>query len=324
MRRRVKRGARRRLSGQFVARHLHAGATAVAWLRNPCAARPQQAPCVARAGKSRRPQVMDIDAAQHCRSDFPKFFPMLVQRQRREVQMPKSQRSNYYHGPLQSPLLRRIGHRLDPKVAPFGYSGGAESWRKRVEALRAYEAQRVADGLKALGDNLGVSQPAEWPSQSRLTSREKYFCDIAWALARRHVPAFKHLDTPVWDSKSVAQEGQEGAAPAIDTALLHSIEYYRRVLAKEANDGQVQLPPNGMAKKVLELIKQIVAQNCESLPSRPSYRRSVPHLKTVERLLEQIDGAFDAVLNGCGTSIQCEYVEHVCPTLDGLDEKPWL
>ena len=47
---------------------------------------------------------------------------------------------------------------------------------------------------------------------------------MAWALARRHVPAFKHMDTPVPDSKAVAQDGHEGAAPAIDTALLHSVE----------------------------------------------------------------------------------------------------
>jgi hypothetical protein len=238
--------------------------------------------------------------------------------------VPKSQRNSHYHGLLQTPLLRRIGHRLNPEVAPFGYSGGAESWRQRVEALRANEAKRVGEGMKALGDDLGVSQPAEWPSEPRLTPREKYFCDIAWALARRHVPAFKHLDTPVSDSKAVAQDGQEGAAPAIDTALLHSVEYYRRVIAKEAEDGQVLLPPNEVAKRVLGVIKQFVGQDCNSPRSSLSYRSAAPHLKTVERLLEQIDGAFDAVLNGCGTSIQCEYVEHVCPNLDRLDERPWL
>jgi hypothetical protein len=274
-------------------------------------------------GASARPQVTDSEEVHHCRDDFGEFFPMLQYRQHREIHVPKPQRNNQYQGLLQKPSLRRIGHRLDPKTVPFGYSGGAESWRRRVEALRASEAIHVGKYLKALGDDLGVSQPAEWQSEPKLTPREKYFCDIAWALARRHVPAFKHMDTPVSDLKAVAQDGREGAAPAIDTALLHSVEYYRRVIAKEANDGQVQLPPNAMAKRVLGAIKQIVAQDCR-LATSPRYRGPVPHLKSVERLLEHIDGAFDAVLNGRGTSIQCEYVEHVCPSLDRLDEKPWL
>ena len=275
-------------------------------------------------GTSGIPQVMDSEEAHHCRDDFRKFFPMLLQRLQEENHVPKSQRKNHYQGLLQKPLLRRIGHRIDPKTTPFGYSGDAECWRRSVEALQANEARRVGEGLKALGDELGVSQPAEWQSESKLSLREKYFCDIAWAFARRHVPAFKHLDTPVSNLKAVAQDGREGAAPAIDTALLISVEYYRRVITKEANDGRVQLTPNELAKRVLRAITQFVAQDGKSLPSGQNYRGPVPHLKTVERLLEQIDGAFDAVLNGRGTSIQCEYVEHVCPTLDGLDEKPWL
>ena len=222
------------------------------------------------------------------------------------------------------PLFRRIGHRLDPKKPPFGYSGGVEDWRRKVEKLRSVEAQRVGEGLNALRIDLGVSRPAEWSSESKFNPREKYFRDIAWALARRHVPAFKHMDTPNSELKGIAQNGREGAAPAIDTALLHSVEYYRRIVAKEAENAQGQLSWKGLAKKVLFAITQFSKQDGKILSSGGSYRGPVPHLKTVERLLRQIDDAFDAVLEGRGNSIQCEYVEHVCRTLDALDEKPWL
>lgn len=238
--------------------------------------------------------------------------------------MPISQTNKHYRGLLGRPLLRRIGHRLDPNHPPFGYLGDSSSWRGRVEALRADEARRVGEGLKALAVDLGVVRPVTWPSDPVLTPREKYFCDLTWALARRHVPAFKHLDTPVSHSKAVAQDGREGAAPAIDTALLHSVEYYRRTIVKEANDAGIQLEQTELVKRVHGAIEQFAAQDRKSPQSRRSYRGSVPHLKTVERLLQQIDDAFDAALKGRGTAIQCEYVEHVCTTLDGLDQKPWL
>jgi hypothetical protein len=238
--------------------------------------------------------------------------------------MSKAKNDTAYRGILNQPLLRRIGHRLDPKKRPFGFSGSDIQWRERVEKLRSKEAERVGEGLAALSVELGIPLPGEWPSKSKLAPQQKFFCDMVWALARRHVPAFKHMDTPIFDAKGIAQNGQEGAAPAIDTALLHSIEYYRRILNKEAARAGSQLPAKAMAEKILAMITQCNKQDGKTLSSGQSYRGPVPHLNTVTRLLSQLEDAFEAVLESRGSSIQCEYVEHVSKNLDGLKEKPWL